>query len=73
MQMVKQPVERIDIDCRTTFCKIDAKGRTSDAYLAFQKVAQAVAGEPWANLRNGEGGGSSYGESWEQHYMLYRR
>ena len=72
-QMVKQPVERIDIDCRTTFCKIDAKGRTNDAYLAFQREAQAVADEPWANLRNGEGGGSSYGEIWEQHYVLHRR
>jgi hypothetical protein len=72
-EMAKHPVERIDIDCRTTFCKIEAKGRTNDAYLAFQKVAQTVADEPWANLRNGEGGGSSYGESWKQQYLLYRR
>ena len=73
-QMAKQPVERIDVDCRTTFCTIDARGRTNDAYRAFQNVAQTVADEPWANLRNGEGGGSSYGgEWWMQHYVLHRR
>jgi hypothetical protein len=70
---VKQPVEQIDIDCRTSYCRINAKGRTNDAAMAFQKAAQAVADEPWANLRNGEGGGSGYGDSWEQHYVLYRR
>jgi hypothetical protein len=72
-QMAKQPVERIDIDCRTTYCRITGSGRTNDAYLAFQKFAQAAADEPWANLRNGEGGGGGDGVTWKQEYFLYRR
>jgi len=72
-QLVKHPAERIDIDCRTTYCRITGTGRTNDSSLAFQKFAQAAADEPWANLRNGEGGGSGYGDSWKQEYFLYRR
>lgn len=72
-QLAKHPAERIDIDCRTTYCRVTGSGRTSDSSLAFQKFAQAAADEPWANLRNGEGGGSGYGDSWKQEYFLYRR
>jgi hypothetical protein len=72
-QLSKHPAERIDIDCRTTYCRIAGSGRTNDAYLAFQKFAQAAADEPWANLRNGEGGGSGDGVTWKQEYFLYRR
>ena len=69
----KQRVEHIEVDCRTTFCRIEAKGQTIDAALAMQKAAQAVADEPWAELRSGEGSSSGYGDSWEQQYFLYKR
>jgi len=65
--------DRIEVDCRTTYCRIAAEGRTNDASMAFQEIAQAVATEPWADLRNGEGGGSGRGDSWKQEYFLYRR
>ncbi len=72
-QLVKHPFGHMEIACRATFCEIKASGQKMDSYLAFQKVAQEVGSEPWANLRNGEGGGSAYGESWKQEYTLYRR
>ena len=72
-QLVKHPAERIDIDCRTTFCRITGSGRTKESSMAFQKAAQAAAEEPWASLRNGEGGGTGYGDSWKQEYFLYRQ
>lgn len=71
-QLRKHPVERLEIACRATFCIIKASGQKNESQLAFQKVAQQVGSEPWANLRNGEGGGSGYGDTWKQEYTLYR-
>lgn len=72
-QLGKHVPERIEVDCRTTYCRIAAEGRTNDSSMAFQKIAQAAAAEPWADMRNGEGGASGQGDDWKQEYFLYRR
>jgi hypothetical protein len=71
-QLMKHPVEHIDISCKTTFCQVRAKGRTNDSSRAFQKAAQAAAVEAGSDLRRGEGGSSGYVDRWEQDYVFYR-
>jgi hypothetical protein len=72
-QTAKHPVELLDVDCRTTFCRIRAIGLTQDSLRLFQQVAQEVGAEPWADLRNGEAGGTGYGETWKFEVTLYRK
>jgi hypothetical protein len=71
-QLSKHAVE-LDISCRTTFCSIKAKGQSNDALLALQKAMTVIDSEPWANLRNGQGGISGYGDRWTADCMLHRR
>jgi hypothetical protein len=71
-QLSKHAVE-LDISCKTTFCGIKAKGQSDDALLALQKAMTAIDSEPWANLRNGGGGITGYGDRWTADYMLHRR
>lgn len=71
-QLVKHPPDRLEINCKTTFCQIKATGRTKESQAAFQKVSQEVAAEPWADLRVGEGGSGSYGDIWRADVTLYR-
>jgi len=73
-QVGKQPIDRLDIDCRTTFCRIEANGRTSAASIALRTAVQAAAAEPWANLRTGESGSTGYGDdTWKQRHFLHRQ
>jgi hypothetical protein len=71
-QLSKHAVD-LDISCRTTFCSIKAKGQSDDALLALQKAMTAIDSEPWANLRNGLGGPTGYGDRWTADYVLHRR
>jgi hypothetical protein len=71
-QLSKHVVE-LDISCRTTFCSIKAKGQSKDALLAMQKAMTAIDSEPWANLRNGLGGTTGYGDHWTADYTMHRR
>jgi hypothetical protein len=71
-QLVKHPLDRLEINCKTTFCQLKATGRTKESQAAFQKVSQEVAAEPWADLRVGEGGSGSYGDIWRADVRLYR-
>lgn len=71
-QLVKHPLDRLDINCKTTFCQIKASGKTKESQAIFQKVSQEVAAEPWAELRTGEAGSSGYGDSWDADVTLYR-
>jgi hypothetical protein len=72
-QLTKHPVEQLDVTCRTTLCMIKAKGRSDDSLLALQRAMSTVESEPWANLRNGEGGTSGYADHWTAEYTLHRR
>jgi hypothetical protein len=72
-QVVKHPVERLEITCKTSYCQIKASGRGTESFLALQKAAQEVASEPWSDLRSSGGGGSGYGDEWQQDYTLDRR
>jgi hypothetical protein len=69
----KHPPEKLEIDCKTTFCRIKASGQTRDSQTLFQQAAQDAAAEPWAELRNGEGGGTAYGDSWKYEVTLHRK
>jgi uncharacterized lipoprotein YmbA len=72
-QLTRQDVE-LDISCRTTFCRIKAKGQAQEALFRLQKVMSAVESEPWANLRFGPGGGiAGYSDHWTANYMLLRK
>ena len=72
-QMAKHPIEALEVDCRTSFCRVKAKGAVQDSLLALQKVIYEMASEPWANLRSGEAGSSGYGDRWTADFMLYRQ
>lgn len=69
----KHPAEKLEIDCKTTFCRIKASGQTADSQTLFQQASQEVAAEPWANLRAGEVGSSGYGNTWTAETTLYRQ
>jgi hypothetical protein len=71
-QLSKHAVD-LDISCRATFCGIKAKGQSDGALLALQKAMTAIDSEPWANLRNGGGGITGYGDRWTADYMLHRQ
>jgi hypothetical protein len=72
-QMAKHPIEGLEVDCRTSFCRIKAKGDAKDSLNALRKVVLDMASEPWANLRKGEAGSSGYGDSWTADFTLYRQ
>lgn len=72
-QLVKHPVGHMEIACRATFCKIKATGNTADSQLAFQKVSQEAAAEPWSDLQNSGYSGGSYGDDWHAEVTLQRR
>jgi len=73
-QLTRHPVEQLDIDCRTTLCMVNAKGRSNDSLLALQRAMKTVDSEPWANLRNGVSGASGDADgSWIAEYTLHRR
>lgn len=72
-RLAKQPVDHLDISCRTTFCRIQASGRTRDSEQAFQKAAEEAAAQPWANLWLAERAGEAEGENWDASIALYRR
>jgi hypothetical protein len=71
-QLIKHAVE-LDISCRTTLCRIKAKGQSNDALLALQRTMTTIDSEPWANLRNDAGGITGYGDRWTADYTLHRR
>jgi hypothetical protein len=70
----KYPADRLEITCKTSFCKLVATGRTQEFAVAFQKAAQEVASEPWSHLRNGEGGGGTLPDlsGTQMYQVLYR-
>lgn len=72
-QLVRRPFEHMEIVCRSTFCEIKATGKTTEAYLAFQKVSQEAAAEPWSDMWVTQSGGGAYGEDWHQEVTLTRR
>lgn len=72
-QLVKHPFGHMEITCRSTFCEIKATGKTTQSYLAFQKVSQEAAGEPWSDLLVTGSGGGAYGDDWHQEVTLTRR
>lgn len=74
-QIVKHPLERFEIDCRTTYCSITALGTTTQSQEAFNKAAQEVAEEPWSTFRVTEvgGGSTSDGKGWKAHGTYTRR
>lgn len=72
-ELGRHRVERFDIDCRTTYCVLQASGTSEDARAAFQRISQAVWQEPWSDFRTGEVSGTGYGDSWKQEVVLLRQ
>jgi hypothetical protein len=72
-QLVQHPVATMEIACRATFCMIRASGKTMDSQLAFQKVSQAAAEEPWSDVLASGYSGGSIGDDWQAEVTLQRR
>ena len=72
-QLSKHPVDHLDIDCRTTFCRLQADGHTSESEAAFKKASEEAAAQPWANLWFAEQAGTGNGQNWDAQIKLYRR
>lgn len=72
-QLAKHPVDHLDIDCRTTFCRLQASGRTDESETAFRKAAEDASKEPWANLWYAEVSGEGQEGVWDLSVVLYRR
>lgn len=72
-QMATYPMDRIEVTCKTTFCRIEASGRTKQGYSAFGKAVTAAGQEPWSDLRGGgEGRGGLLEDGWFAEQTLYR-
>ena len=69
----KHPIDHLDIDCRKTFCRLQASGRTSESQAAFQKAAEDASKEWWANLWYAEVAGQAENGAWDGSVVLYRR
>lgn len=69
----KHPVDHLDIDCRKTFCRLQASGRTKESQTAFQKTAENASKESWANLWYAEVTGHAENGAWDGSVVLYRR
>jgi hypothetical protein len=72
-QLSKHPVDHLDIDCRKTFCRLQASGRTSESQAAFQKAAEDASKQSWANLWYAEAAGQGENGVWDGSVVLYRR
>jgi hypothetical protein len=72
-QLSKHPADHLDIDCRTTFCRVQASGRTSESEAAFKKASAEAAEQSWANLWLAEEAGTREGQNWDADIKLYRR
>ena len=72
-QLSKQPIDHLDIDCRKTFCRLQASGRTSESQAAFQKAAEDASKQSWANLWYAEVAGQGENGVWDGSVVLYRR
>lgn len=49
-QLSKHPIDHLDIDCRKTFCRLQASGRTNESEAAFRNAAEDASKQSWANL-----------------------
>lgn len=72
-QLSKHPIDHLDIDCRKTFCRLQASGRTNESQAAFQKAAEAASKESWANLWYAGVAGQAENGVWDGSVVLYRR
>jgi hypothetical protein len=72
-QLSKHPIDHLDIDCRKTFCRLQASGRTNESQAAFQKAAEDASKESWANLWYAEVAGQAENGVWDGSVVLYRR
>ena len=72
-QLSKHPIDHLDIDCRKTFCRLQASGRTSESQAAFQKAAEQASKESWANLWYAEVAGEAENGVWDGSVVMYRR
>jgi hypothetical protein len=72
-QLLKHPIDHLDIDCRKTFCRLQASGHTNESQAAFEKAAEDASKESWANLWYAEVAGHAENGVWDGSVVLYRR
>lgn len=72
-RLSKHAIDHLDIDCRKTFCRLQASGRTSESQAAFQNAAENASQESWANLWYAEVAGQGENGVWDGSVVLYRR
>jgi hypothetical protein len=72
-KLTKHSVNKIEVTCRTTFCRVKAGGLTFEAYSAFHEAAQEIAAQPWDELENAGGEGSAERDIWSQEFTFDRR
>lgn len=71
-QLAEHPLDHFEVSCKTSFCLIKADGRTKASYVAFQKVVQSIAQEPWSDLRADSAKGATLDQAWGMEYSLVR-
>jgi hypothetical protein len=72
-QLVKHPVDKLEVTCRTTFCLVKASGRTFEAYSSFHKAARETVAEQWSDVEFAGGEGKAEGDIWSQEFTFDRR
>ena len=71
-QLAMHSISRLDVTCRTSWCRVGAGGPTKQALWAFEKAVRAIGEEPWSDVRQGDGKGVRLGDAWDQEYLLFR-
>jgi uncharacterized lipoprotein YmbA len=72
-RLSKHSIDHLDIDCRQTFCRLQASGRTSESQAAFREAAEDASKESWASLWYAEAAGHAENGVWDGSIVLYRR
>jgi hypothetical protein len=80
-QLIRQHVEShlppdqysvLKVECRTTFCQLELKGRSQEGRDLADKVASTIPNQLWSDIAPmGQSGGSD-GTTWHIQYEWYR-
>jgi hypothetical protein len=74
-QLEKNPIENLEIHCKTTVCRITARGTTAVSRAAFIEAADAIIDGRWARKRlriKAALPGDSQGGQWTYEFTLVR-
>jgi hypothetical protein len=69
-QLAKDSIEKLEVTCGRTVCRIKAHGTTMSSRAAFGQAVEATVEEPWTGLRIKGSTVDRHGDEWTQEYFV---